>query len=113
MYFNSVEGYWYFIKTGDIRLQNLVGYKAKELGKSLPLLETQLLLTDFEAKIKEALDLKLKADPVWLYELAKSSLPLVHYYEYGGKRVDAGYEWIIEHLELRREQLKTFYGFKL
>ena len=43
-----------------------------------------------------------------MFELINSNLPLTHYYVYGDKQVNAGYEWIVEHIELRRKQLKEW-----
>jgi len=102
--FLGVEGYWYYLTTGDISLKNHYGYKAKEEGR-----KREKTAEIDEDKIRQALDIKLKTYPDKMREFAETSLPLTHYYEYGGKRVDAEYFWIIEHLELRRKQLKDYY----
>lgn len=107
-WFNSIEGYWYWLTTANDRLRNLSGHEAKKLGEEsevLVKLDSEIFIT----KIKRALDLKLKSDKPALSEFALSTLPFCHYYEYGGKRVDAGYDWIIEHFEDRRKLMKEYY----
>ena len=62
----------------------------------------------FKQKIKDAIDVKLKINPKWVAE--KVNLPLAHYYEYGGKRIEKQeYNWITEHIEMRVNQLKEYY----
>lgn len=107
--FTSIEGYWYFLKTGDERFKHLHGYKAKALGDSLPD-KAIWPANEFQFLICQAIDQKLRNGGIWLRHFSESILPFCHYYEYGGKRVDAGYEWIIEHFEDRRRLLKEHYG---
>lgn len=102
--FNSVEAYWYFLLSGDISIKDLYGWEAKSAGQKL----TKLNEID-QDKIKEALDIKIKKRS---REISEINLPICHYYQYGGKKVDAGYEWIIEHLEKRVKQLKEHYASK-
>ena len=106
-WFNSIEGYWYWIPTLIDRLSDLHGFAAKKLGK-----ESEKILDVseevFKSKICKALDLKLKTNPRWVAE--QVNLPLKHYYEYGGKRVETEkHHWIVEHLEMRIKQLKEHY----
>lgn len=103
--FESLEGYFYYLKTGDKRLQKEWGYGAKELGKSLPILLEEKS-EQFKIEFRRGLDIKLKTYRDWFDKLVKCELPLCHYYEYGGKRVDAEYNWIVEHIEMRRKQMK-------
>jgi hypothetical protein len=112
--FSSIEGYWYWLGTHDDRLRTLDGYAAKKLGKSLERVHI-LTQSHFEQLIKTAIDIKLKSDRDKLKEFAYSQLPFAHYYEYGKakgnpKKVDAGFDWIIQHLEMRRKQLKQHWG---
>lgn len=102
--FMSLEGYWYYLCTGDISMKNYFGYKAKEEGR-----KREKIRKINEALFKKALDIKLKTYLDKAKELAETDLPLTHYYDYGGKRVEAGYSFIIEHLELRRQQLKEYF----
>jgi hypothetical protein len=106
--FNSIEGYWYFLRTGDERFRDLFGYNAKKLGEELPSIPVYEE-DEFRSLIKQAIDQKLKNNSTWLPHFAESILPFCHYYEYGGKRVDAKYEWIVEHFENRRQLMKTYY----
>jgi len=110
--FLSIEGYWYWLGCRDDRLRTLYGYQAKKLGKALTR-DYILTPSHFEELIKKAIDIKLKSNRDMLREFAYSELPLAHYYEYGQsnpKRVDAGYDWIVQHLEMRRRQLKQHWG---
>lgn len=92
--FNSIEAYWYWLKTGDDRLRTLSGFAAKQLGRSLENKEVDQGV--FRAKIAEAIRQKVLANPKWAEELLKSDpLPFTHFYEYGGKRIDAKHEWLV------------------
>lgn len=107
-WFNSIEGYWYWLTTFNDTLRELYGYNAKKVGKESSK-ERTLSDKDFKKYIKKALDLKIKTNIQGFYT---SSLPFCHYYEYGGKRVDAKYEWIVEHFEKRRKELKEHFRNK-
>lgn len=104
--FASVEAYWYWISTGKQHdhLRNLFGWKAKEEGKKLEVVPMKEHI--FQTYIRSAIQAKLMQNKGILNELIDSSLPLTHYYVYGGKVVDAGYEWIIEFLEHIRKSCK-------
>lgn len=104
--FRSVEGYWYWLLTGKEELKKLSGFAAKQFGKKF-CTEPVELSANFKLNIQRATDEKLKANLSLLNLLAESELPFCHYYEYGCKRIDAGYEWIIDHIEARRKQLKN------
>lgn len=108
--FNSIEAYWYYLLTGEVNLCSLHGFKAKQEGKKLN--KIREIDDDFINKIKSALDKKIKASPDFMKLFYKSSLPFKHYYMYGDKVVEAGYEWICEHFELRRDQLKKHFNNK-
>lgn len=104
-WFKSIEGYWYWQTTLNDHLRELHGFAAKKLGKESEKV-VEIPEEEFKNRIKKAIDLKLKTRPK---DVADINLPLQHYYEYGGKRVEAGYEWITEHIELRIKQLKEYY----
>lgn len=115
--FNSIEGYWYWLITRDNRLKELHGYEAKQLGRELTvfdLFSTKRFLEEnseeFKNCIKQAIHIKLDSYFVFIRELQDSTLPFCHYYEYSGKRVDAGYEWIVEYIEEIRSNLKKNNG---
>lgn len=105
--FGSVEGYWYWLGTRDDRLRVLHGFAAKKLGRQLRSDHDVESVPDFADKIRRAIDAKLKSDRRKLRCFAESMLPLRHYYVFGGVRKEAGYGWIIEHLEARRRLLKA------
>lgn len=107
--FNTIEGYWYWLQCGDNRLRTLNGFKCKELGKQLIDEKSSALPPKFVDNIKAALDLKLKVNNTRPHQFSESYLPFCHYYEYGGKRVDSGYEWIVEHFEDRRKLIKDYF----
>lgn len=113
--FQSMEGYWYWLlchKSSPIerdKLRNLSGFAAKKLGRELgaeewPRDEQSL----FRGKIKAAFNKKLEDNPDIARMLINSSLPLVHYYSYGGKIVYNGRsDWLIEYMMEVREELKS------
>lgn len=106
-WFNSVEGYWYWIITLNDKLRELDGFPAKKLGKES---EKIMSLSDevFQQKICKAIDLKLKRNSKWVAE--QCNLPLRHYYDYGGKRIEKQeYNWITEHIQERVNQLREHY----
>ena len=101
--FACVEGFWYWLSTGKQHemLRDMLGFEAKSHGKKLE--KVQIEPEVFEKLIKEAITLKLRANPKMLNTLIDSSLPLAHYYVYYGKVVEAGYEWLVEyHEHIRR-----------
>lgn len=106
-WFNSVEGYWYWLTTLNDKLRELHGFSAKKLGKES---EKVIEITDlvFKFKICKAIDLKLKTRSKWVAE--QCDLPLKHYYDYGGKRIEKEkYNWITEHMQNRVNQLREHY----
>lgn len=108
--FQSIEGYWYFLLTGDERLRKLFGYDAKKYGQSLNFLSNISENDDvFITKIKKALTIKLESNQRLKKELLNCKLKLEHYYYFGDiknkpKVIDAGYKWIIDFFEQYREQ---------
>lgn len=78
--FKSVEGFWYYIKTGmqheELRL--LYGLQAKQLGKSLEV--KQLAPCVFEGLIARAIEAKIEQHPDLLTAVCENKLPYRHYY---------------------------------
>lgn len=105
--FDSVEGYWYWLTTLHGKLRELYGFSAKKLGKSCKKVK-EYSDEDFKKYICKAIDSKLKTRAEWV---AKSvNLPLKHYYDYGGKRIEKQeYHWITEHIQNRVNQLREYY----
>jgi len=116
--FASVEGYWYWLGTPAEnvqreRLRTLHGFQAKALGKSLHSDDTPRD-PDFDAKIRAAIDAKLKASPMLMAFFADSRLPLLHYYVFKNGHVvqPEKHRWVLEHLEKRRLDLQAWYARK-
>lgn len=103
--FQSVEGYWYWLGKRDDKLRNMHGYEAKKFGKSLREV-TALDPTEFKTRIKKAINYKVTRS-AFLKEFASSTLPFDHYYVFNGIPKNAGYQWIVEHLETIRVKLST------
>jgi len=84
--FASLEGYWYWLATGKCHeaLRSLTGYKAKEVGKSFPLVEYR----EFKQDFLDGMKLRLVQNKVLGDGVRESRLPFLHYFEYGGKVVD-------------------------
>ena len=106
--FESVEGYWYWLKHKDDRLRRLYGWEAKKFGNELSKQQTNIIENheEFRTKICTAIDIKLDSDQRMRQIFIKSILPLEHYYVFGGVKKDAGYKWILEYLEKRRRELQ-------
>lgn len=111
--FNSIEGYWYWLKMAvhpaRDKLRQLHGYEAKKYGKEIAKDVPGFILNEDEEfiyKIKRAISIKIKTHQKIADLFKKSSLPLEHYYVYNGKRVDAGFKWILDHLETIRVDLQ-------
>ena len=83
-WFNSLEGYWYWLTRLNDRLRTLHGFAAQKLGKESEIM-VKISDEEFKRKICDAIDIKLKINPKWIAESV--NLPLKHYYEYGGKRI--------------------------
>lgn len=86
--FESVEGLWYFLKTGmkDNYLKSLFGYAAKEHGKKLAVVP----LENFDQLINEANRIKLDTYPEIRKAIKESSIPFTHYYVFGDFNWDKG-----------------------
>lgn len=115
-HFESVEGLWYFLKTGKIfeEFRKLYGIQAKKKGqsilKSLPgSKEEQSINEDFKEDIQLGIKAKLKSNPEILKELCLTELPLAHYYYWGDKytgytvKTLEKYDWITETFEDLRD----------
>lgn len=115
-WFQSVEGYWYWLLSNKDEesnvLRTLSGWEAKEAGRALKIVDwpdAKLVnVDDFQEAIIAAIYFKVTASPLWTEELINSKLPFVHYYVYGSKVVKPkDCKWIMEGLEVIREQLQN------
>lgn len=108
-WFRTVEGFWYWLKTGmqHEELRHTAGWESKMLGRKWP--STQVI-GDFDTKIKTAIRAKLIQHPHILRMLIDNELPLAHYYVVRGGIKQAGYEWINEYyMEVRSACLQKGY----
>lgn len=107
--FQSVEGYWYWLRSKDDRLRSLYGYAAKKLGRDLNRLvpnqpASVLDVIMFQNKIKGAIRQKIERSGI-VSVFKGSKLPFTHYYVYNGTVREAGHEWIIDYLEELRKTI--------
>jgi hypothetical protein len=103
--FESIEGFWYWLKTGMIHdeLRVLHGFKANEEGKKIEKID----VCDFEQQIKEAIFYKVEQCPALIEALKESTLPFSHYYYYGDPNnckiiANDNSKWFVDYLELIR-----------
>lgn len=111
--FMSVEGFWYWLSTGQQyeELKEVYGWNAKQAGRELKTRHGAVAVSDFEETIKEALRCKLRQNKEIRLALKQSVLPLVHYYWYGERDYASvtlvpQYDWIVEEFERCRKLLK-------
>ena len=110
--FDSMEGYWYWVKTGMQynALRHLSGFAAKKVGKQLAVIPMDE--TRFRELITKGIYWKLQCHYFLRSALAWSTLPLTHYYAYGTppnerrNYPESGLFQVI-YLEDYREQLKA------
>ena len=111
--FQSVGGYWYYLTTKekDLRLFEVNGWETELLAAQLQPLprKEQLPTSELQAKIKKALDIKIKWSEYWQEEFTESTLPFLQYHlDANGNVVDEStkYRWLLNHLEARRTLLQ-------
>lgn len=107
--FASVEGFWYWLKTGKLHddLRQLYGHQAKKVGKTYDVVG----VVGFDNHIRMAIACKLLHNRDILEELIESDLPFKHYYYYGekdnAKVIELPeYEWMCEFYEEQRAYVK-------
>lgn len=104
--FNSVEGFWFWLKTEDDELRNLHGFKAKKYGKEQIEIYGEIHRSDFQEQIIIAIDEKLVQNPEIYKKLCLTNEPLTHYYYYGSIESptikDAGGQFILDELDRMR-----------
>ncbi len=83
LHFESVESFWYFTITGKDSIRNLIGFKAKQEGKTSKLIRGAPTVDE----LREAYKAKLRFNPFIKDLLSKNTLPFLHYYVYFGKVV--------------------------
>ena len=101
--FESIEGFWYWAKTGyqHDELKGLYGYQAKMTGKDYEIIHDD----NFVNEIKRAIELKIKQTPKIMELLKGNRLPFKHYYIFKDKESNADivispkeFKWIPYHI---------------
>lgn len=109
--FESMEGFWYFIKREEEndeeaeRLRYLHGYAAKEHGKTIK----SRHLENFQRIVISGNWHKFNQNPRLKALMVESTLPIDHYYVVGGGKVMVrpnGFDWLVEGFENIRKHLK-------
>lgn len=102
--FISMEGYWYWLKTGKKHhiLKTLYGFHAKKIGKGFDVIE----IHNFDELILEGIKCKIEQNQDLMDKFKRSTLPFKHYYVYGDKVVDRSDDFQIIFLEEYRKQLQ-------
>lgn len=110
-HFRTLEGLWYFLKTGktDEYFRILSGYDCRKRGKE----KDTIWNVNFQREFKVGIICKILAYPPLENALRLSELPFVHYYYYGKDPknmkliVPKGHEWQMEFWESMRQHLKA------
>lgn len=101
--FESVEGWWYWRKTGVLDCASKYGLEAKRFGQMQRVVNTS---DPTREELREVYLAKARANPGLQRLLLESTLPFDHYYEYNGKRVDTKHRWTGQLWNDIREELK-------
>lgn len=105
--FRTVEGLYYFCKTGktDDQYRVISGFDAKKLGQSQPMVWNK----DFQKEVRVAIIYKVmhSEEILSLLKQADPTIPFTHYYYYGTSdnpvvRQPKGHEWQVELWEAMR-----------
>ena len=105
--FNSMEGYWYYIKAlkPDDALRTLHGWEAKDYGKKLD----HIRRPNFKELVVDANYHKVMQNPRLRDLMRASVLPFDHYYLYGPGSIlirPKGFEWLVTGFEQIRTMVK-------
>lgn len=107
--FNSMEGFWHFIKSEekDDTLRRLYGLEAKRYGKALSEIP---YVDDFFNIIKLGNYHKISQNPKISELFVQSALPFEYYYRSGPERQiiqPDGYDWLVAGFEELRRLMKA------
>lgn len=106
-HFVSMEGFWYYVKTGfqHEHLRPLWGASAKTAGRMLPKVEMQE--DRFREVICSGISAKLRANLLAQRRLKECELPFTHYYLYGDRIVmPKDHTWQLDHWHHLRNELR-------
>lgn len=98
--FASVEGYWYWLSTGDDKLRELHGVEAKMYGRKVRGKDWPKD-DEFKWNVLHAIKEKILQHQSIQELLKGNTLPLKHYYVQQGAVVypSEGCQWILDHIE--------------
>lgn len=112
--FKSLEGYWFYLLTNDMKLSKMHGIEAKRYGESLE--RVNKVDDEFKRKFIDALRIKINTIPNLADDLKKTLLPITHYYVSveSGKRLETGHHWFSQAItdirsELQRDSYSSFF----
>lgn len=107
--FASIEGFWYWLKTGKKikTLKTLYGANAKKVGRQ----HEDVHIDRFDDHIKIALACKMAYNPDIVLKVCQSDLPFEHYYYYGERDNPKvynlpQYKWLCDWFEEYRTEVK-------
>ena len=103
-HFRTLEGLWYYMKTGftDDSFRIVKGLTARETGKQLPSKNYPLFSKMFKLGMLE----KLERNPALQKQLKENDLPLAHYYVYGDRVKELSHhQWQLDYWQLLRAAL--------
>lgn len=108
--FNTVEGFWHYLRTGKKHecFRTLSGMDCKKISKQYEKQDCD----NFQRYIKEAILLKIESNEKFKLLLKESTLPLTHYYYYGDESsykivVPDNSKWLINYIEDIRKYLNN------
>ena len=108
--FRSIEGLIFWLGSHDDKLRKMSGYEALKYGKSVDK-KIRLPKEEFRQIIVRAMWTKVTSNKKMFYELLKSDLPFVHYYNYSGKKISVpAWDWQVDEWEAIRSELKRRYA---
>jgi hypothetical protein len=103
-HFRTLEGLWYYMKTGfaDDSFRIIKGLRARELGKKMP----SKLYPLFNKMFKLGMLEKLDRNPTLQKQLKENDLPLAHYYVYSDRvQPLTHHQWQLDFWQLLRTAL--------
>lgn len=108
--FNTIEGFWQYVKTGKKHecFRTLSGMDCKKISKQYEKQDCD----NFKRYIKEAILLKIVYNEKFKLLLKESTLPLTHYYYYGDQSsykiiIPDNNKWVISYIEDIRKYLNN------
>ncbi|MNO14021.1 hypothetical protein D3C76_36610 [compost metagenome] len=105
-HFRTLEGLWFYMKTGmrDDSFRIIKGLAARDLGKNMPSKHYALFSKMFKLGMVE----KLQRSQQLQRELVENDLPLAHYYCYGSKVIGLDkHQWQLDFWMLLRASLQS------